>query len=144
MFPAHHKLLKRRKKSNMQLLNNRKGHELTEEDSFGESISYSVSRFDIDGSLALMTVYRDETGNMETEPVSVNLKAYGRRPMPGHTFVKTEYHESIKPLLTHGLARICRRIQYGPFDAAAFDMEILIDGIEEIADNNVEEYLNNL
>ncbi|WP_152596801.1 hypothetical protein [Bifidobacterium psychraerophilum] len=127
------------KEATMQFLNDSQGHELTGTNGFDEPITYTVCRFQADRSLALMTVCRDEKGNMGADPVSVNLMAYGYIPMRGHTYINEEYLELVQPLIDAEQARICGHIHYGPYNASALDMEILIDNIEEIADQNSQE-----
>jgi hypothetical protein len=128
-----------KKEDKMQYLNDSQGYALTGTNGFDAPITYTVCRFQADRSLALMTVYRDEMGNMGADPVSVNLMAYGYIPMRGHTYISEEYLQLVQPLIDAGQARICGRMHYGPYYASALDMEILIDNIEEIADQNSQE-----
>ncbi|OZG64844.1 hypothetical protein BAQU_1986 [Bifidobacterium aquikefiri] len=124
----------------MHVLTDNQGQPLNGTNSFDEPITYAVTRFHHDGTLAVMAVYDNEQGDVETYPLSINLAAYGYYPMPAHTFIDNTYLNTIKPLIEQEYLRIDDTIRYGTFNATATDIEFLIPDIETRADENCEDW----
>jgi hypothetical protein len=123
----------------MHVLTDTQGRPLNGTNSFGEPITYAVTRFRNDGTLALVAVYANAQGDVQTYPLSINLAAYGYYPMPAHTFIDSTYLHAIKPLIDQEHVRVDDTIRYGTFNEKAIDIEILIPDIEARADENCED-----
>ena len=123
----------------MHLLTDNHGRPLNGTNSFGEPITYAVTWFHHDGTLALMAVYVNEQGDVQTYPLSINLAAYGYYPMPAHTFINSTYLSTITPLIEQEHVRMDGTIRYGAFNERAIEIEFLIPDIENRADENCED-----
>ena len=123
----------------MHVLTDNQGQTLNGTNSFGEPIGYAVTRFRHDGTLALMVVYANAHGDVQTYPLSVDLAAYGYYPMPAHTFIDSTYLRAIKPLIDQEHVRVDDTIRYGTFNEKAAAIEFLIPDIEARADENCED-----
>lgn len=122
----------------MHVLTDNQGRPLNGTNSFGEPITYAVTRFRNDGSLALMAVYANAQGDVQTYPLSTSLAAYGYYPMPAHTVINSTYLHTIKPLIEQELVRVDHTIRYGAFNEKAAEIEFLVQDIEARADENRE------
>ncbi|MGO3358735.1 MAG: hypothetical protein ACTILK_07045 [Bifidobacterium crudilactis] len=120
----------------MHVLTDNQGRPLNGTNSFGEPITYAVTRFRNDGTLALMAVYVDAQGEEQSYPLSTNLAAYGYHTMPSHTFVTSTYKAAIQPLINQEYLRVEGTVEYGTFNTVALDVMILMSDIEHLADNN--------
>ena len=120
----------------MHVLTDNQGRLLNGTNSFGEPITYAVTRFRHDRSLALMAVYANAQGDVQTYPLSTNLAAYGYYPMPSHTFIDSKYLATVKPLINQEYLSLAGEIEYGIFHANALDLMFLVSDIEQIADSN--------
>lgn len=122
----------------MHVLTDNQGQPLNGTNSFGEPITYAVTRFRNDGTLALMAVYANAQGDVQTYPLSINLASYGYYPMPAHTFIDSTYLHTIKPLIKQEHVRVDDTIRYGAFNEKATAIEFLIPDIEAQAEENCE------
>ena len=122
----------------MHALTDNQGRPLNGTNSFGEPIGYAVTRFRHDGTLALMAVYANAEGGVQTYPLSINLAAYGYYPMSSHTFIDSTYLHTIKPLIKQEHVRVDDTIRYGAFNERATAFEFLIQDIEAQANENCE------
>lgn len=120
----------------MHVLKDNQGRPLNGTNSFGEPITYAVTRFRNDGTLALMAVYANAQGEEQSYPLSTNLAAYGYHPMPSNTFINSTYRAAIQPLINQECLRVEGTVEYGTFNTVALDVIILISDIEHLADNN--------
>lgn len=118
----------------MHVLTDNQGRPLNGTNSFGEPITYAVTRFRHDGTLALMAVYNNPQGEEQSYPLSTNLAAYGYCPKPQYTFIDSAYLDTVKPLIVQGIVQVIDTVRYGQFNSAALQCELLIENIDSIND----------